>query len=53
VCQGRNNKEAIDIQDEIEVGEAVGTSSTWMSQKRESITAEMWKDYQSYIQRSM
>lgn len=32
-----------------EAAEIVGTGNTWMNQKRDSIAAAMWNDYQMYI----
>jgi hypothetical protein len=46
--------EAIDVQGSRgEANEVVGTSNTWMNQRRDNIVAVMWKDYQAYIQKSI
>jgi hypothetical protein len=43
--------EAIDVQGsgKGETEEVAGTGNIWMNQKRDSIAALMWKDYQAYI----
>ena len=43
--------EAIDVQGsgKGEIEEVAGTGNIWMNQKRDSIAALMWKDYQAYI----
>jgi hypothetical protein len=39
----------LDIQEE----EATGVGNAWMNRKRDEIAAQMWSDYQSYIQNYM
>jgi hypothetical protein len=42
----------IESQSLIDDEEVSGVGNIWMNQKRDNIAACMWKDYQSYIQRS-
>jgi hypothetical protein len=42
----------IESQSLIDHKEVLGVGNMWMNQKRDNIAACIWKDYQSYIQRS-